>query len=176
MKNNYGKDNHVEINGGQIGCIGDNNIISGNKGQINFASGNGVINTSQTHHGNGDNICGDKTAREKAKRNITISGNNGVVKNINTGNPDNTITIYLHGNTLVVESEVEEVRINFNGKIENLKCGGSVTVNNSVGGDINCGGSVKCDNINGDVDAGGTVKCNNVGGNITANGSIICNR
>lgn len=179
MSNKYKGNNHYEINGGQVECMGDNNIVSGNvfsnnEGQINVASGNSTINTSQTHYGNGDNVSGDKIPGNKVNRNITISGNKGVIRNINTsnGSNNNSVTVYFDGDTLIIESDIEKVKVTYNGNIRNLKCDGSVTIYGSVEGNIKCGGSCKCDNVNGGINADGSVNCNNVGGDIDAGGSV----
>lgn len=55
---------------------------------------------------------------------------------------------------------------------EYVDAGGSVTVQGSVGGAVDAGGSVNCGNVTGDVDAGGSVTCGKIGGSVDAGGSV----
>ena len=99
-------------------------------------------------------------------KSIQVSGNNISVINDK---------VYVNGK-LVTEGLSGNVNISFEGELANLKADGSVEVNGEVLGNVDAGGSVKCENVQGYVDAGGSVNCKNVGGNIDAGGSIKMNR
>lgn len=57
------------------------------------------------------------------------------------------------------------------GDVENIDCEGSVQCDN-VKGDIQCGGSVNCDDVGGNINCGGSCNCDKVNGSVTARGSI----
>lgn len=64
------------------------------------------------------------------------------------------------------------MKIEFQGDLATLDCGGSVNVKGNVLGNVDSGGSVECGDVGGDVDAGGSVKCGKVNGDVDAGGSI----
>jgi len=55
----------------------------------------------------------------------------------------------------------------------NLEAGGSVKCD-TVGGNISAGNSVQCDAVGGNASAGNTVSCDSVGGNVSAGGNVRC--
>lgn len=57
------------------------------------------------------------------------------------------------------------------GDVGNIDCEGSVSCNN-VNGDIFAGGSVNCDDVGGNVHCGGSCNCDEVKGNVNAGGSV----
>ena len=100
---------------------------------------------------------------------ITI---NGVTITADTGN----VSI-INGKVIVDGKEIEIVdsklhNINIEGNINNLNCRGNVVVNGDVGGDIDCGGSVRCGDVGGEINAGGSVHGSDITGNIDAGGSV----
>lgn len=61
--------------------------------------------------------------------------------------------------------------IKIEGIVENIECDGSVECDD-VQGTVQAGGSVRCDNVGGTVQAGGSVHCDNIGGSVMAGGSV----
>lgn len=61
--------------------------------------------------------------------------------------------------------------IHIYGDVKNIECEGSVECNN-VQGYIQCKGSVNCDDVGGNINCGGSCNCDNVNGSVTAGGSI----
>lgn len=110
----------------------------------------------------------------------------------------NRITITTNGKTVTVEGQRNISVINGNiivdgkridvgeigaghevtitGNCGSIKCDGNVTVEGSVYGNIDCGGSCKCGDVSGDIDAGGSVQGSSYGGNIDAGGSVRITR
>ena len=63
--------------------------------------------------------------------------------------------------------------VTIEGNCGTVTCGGSATVNGSVIGNIDCGGSCQCGDVGGNVDAGGSVQVGgSVRGDIDAGGSV----
>lgn len=96
---------------------------------------------------------------------ITTYGNNVVVRNGKvtvdgevikefTGNP----TVIINGGVNNIECS-GSVEVNQGIVYKNIDCCGSCTVHGDVGGNIDAGGSVHCENVYGDIDAGGSVNC-----------------
>lgn len=77
-------------------------------------------------------------------------------------------------NGVVIKGDVKADEIVVHGSLLDLKTDLSVTVNGTVRGNVNAGGSVSCDAIGGNVNAGGSVNCDDVNGNVTAGGSVNC--
>ncbi|MED3976112.1 hypothetical protein P4639_22200 [Priestia megaterium] len=73
-------------------------------------------------------------------------------------------------------SQGKKIEVNvtgeFNGNL--LVAEGDVNVNGDIGGNVNAGGSVSCDDVRGNVDAGGSVTCDDVGHYVSAGGSVSC--
>lgn len=65
----------------------------------------------------------------------------------------------------------ENCDVHIYGDVENIECEGSVSCNN-VNGNIKAGGSVNCDDVGGSINCGGSCNCDEVKGNVTAGGSI----
>lgn len=55
----------------------------------------------------------------------------------------------------------------------NVNAGNGVACQN-VGGSVNAGNGVACGNVGGDIDSGNSVACGNVGGEINAGGNVNC--
>lgn len=97
---------------------------------------------------------------ETSGKNITI--NNG--------------TIIIDG-TVIQEGLTGSINVAIYGDVEKINCGGSVSVEGNVLGDIDCGGSANIrGDVKGSVDCGGSCTCGNVGGDIDAGGSVRCTR
>ena len=64
------------------------------------------------------------------------------------------------------------------GNCGSIKSDRSVTVEGSVTGDIDCGGSCHCGNVSGSINAGGSVKANSTSGcgSVNAGGSVHIGR
>lgn len=82
--------------------------------------------------------------------------------------------IYVDGK-VITEDIISNTEIYIYGNIENLECEGSVHCDD-VHGNIKAGGSVNCDNVGGDINCGGSVNCDKVKGSIVAGGCIKSNR
>lgn len=81
-------------------------------------------------------------------------------------------TVKIDGNSIDFGKTTNGILgIKIEGVVENIECDGSVTCDD-VHGTIQAGGSVTCDNVGGTVQAGGSVACDNVGGSIMAGGSV----
>lgn len=88
-------------------------------------------------------------------------------------------SISVSNNTVIIDGNVIDhgktkngiVGIEITGIVENVECDGSVTCDD-VHGTVQAGGSVSCDNVGGDVQAGGSVSCDNIGGSVMAGGSV----
>lgn len=100
---------------------------------------------------------------------VTINGKTyHSVRNISVS--DNSVVI--DGNKINHgETDNGILGIKIEGIVENIECDGSVQCND-VHGVVQAGGSVTCDNVGGTVQAGGSVTCDNVGGSIMAGGSV----
>lgn len=102
--------------------------------------------------------------------NITINGKSISIK----GNCSSIIT--KNGKIIIDGKEIENAKdvidIHVDGNVGSIKCDGSVDVTGYVDKEINCGGSVSCEDVNGPIDAGGSVRCGSVGGSVDAGGSI----
>lgn len=97
---------------------------------------------------------------------ISVQGNNiSVINN----------RVYVDGK-LIEEELSGTVEISFIGDLASLKTDSSATVNGSVQGDVDAGGSVSCGDVVGSVDAGGSVSCGTVGGDVDAGGSVSMRR
>lgn len=104
---------------------------------------------------------------------------NGVMINVPSNASVSIINGQLYVNGKKYDGEELEnkqvVHVTIQGDIEDIDCGGSVTVNGSVNGYIDCGGSVKVDgSVDGPIDCGGS--CTILGnhqGRIDAGGSVI---
>jgi len=107
----------------------------------------------------------------KTKKNTaSITINNKIYK----GND----VVIKNGKVIVDGKEVctsnENLILTINGSPVSIKTDRSVEVFGNVEGDMNVGGSVRCDSVGRNVDAGGSVKCGNVNGNVNTGGSITC--
>lgn len=51
---------------------------------------------------------------------------------------------------------------------------GSAEIEGNIGGNVDAGGGVNCDDVGGNVDAGGGVNCGNVGVSVDAGGGVNC--
>ncbi|MBQ8826326.1 MAG: helix-turn-helix domain-containing protein [Oscillospiraceae bacterium] len=56
----------------------------------------------------------------------------------------------------------------------NVEIWGSAKIDGDVQGNVNAGGSVKCDGINGSVNSGGSINCCGIVGNVNSGGSVNC--
>lgn len=65
-----------------------------------------------------------------------------------------------------------DVRLEIVGTLTNLKTDASVNMTGQIKGDVEAGGSVRCDDVGGNVNCGGSVSCDDVGGDVTAGGSV----
>lgn len=65
-----------------------------------------------------------------------------------------------------------QVQLKIEGTLDSLTTDASVNMKGQINGNVEAGGSVKCDDIGGNVNAGGSVKCDNVSGSIQAGGSV----
>lgn len=101
---------------------------------------------------------------------VTINGKTySSIHSISVSN--NTVTI--DGNKIEHgETENGILGIKIEGIVENIECDGSVTCDD-VHGTVQAGGSVSCDNVDGTVQAGGSVTCDNISGNVMAGGSVL---
>lgn len=72
---------------------------------------------------------------------------------------------------IISEEAIKDSDIHIYGDVENIECQGSVECNN-VNGYIKAGGSVNCDDVGGNINCGGSVNCDTVKGNIIAGGSV----
>lgn len=86
--------------------------------------------------------------------------------------------VTIQNNELIIDGKmistdiIEESGIRIYGDVNNIECKGSVNCNNVLG-DINAGGSVNCDDVGGDVECRGSINCDTIKGNAKAGGSII---
>ena len=62
---------------------------------------------------------------------------------------------------------------NFEGTL-NAEIWGNADIKGDVGGNVNAGNGVACQNVGGSVNAGNGVACGNVGGEINAGGNVNC--
>ncbi len=65
-----------------------------------------------------------------------------------------------------------KVSLEIKGTLDNLTTDASVNMTGQIKGNVEAGGSVRCDDVGGNVIAGGSVNCDDVGGKITAGGSV----
>ncbi len=72
---------------------------------------------------------------------------------------------------IISEEAKKKSNIYVYGDVENIECEGSVECDN-VKGNIKAGGSINCDNVGGDISCGGSVNCDEIRGNVNAGGSI----
>lgn len=107
---------------------------------------------------------------------ITINGTRIEVEDRPGGNQ-----ISVSGDKVTVNGNVittgigQRVEVNWIGPAANVTVHqGSLTVQGSISGSADVGGSVNCLAVGGDVDAGGSVNCGNVTGDVEAGGSIQC--
>lgn len=98
---------------------------------------------------------------------IRISGNNVniVGRKIIVDGVDMTDQYSIPENVLKIEIE---------GKVENLTTDKSVNVRGDVLGNVDAGGSVNAGNIGGYTKAGGSVNADDISGNVEAGGSVNC--
>ena len=78
--------------------------------------------------------------------------------------------VYVDGK-IISEEATKKSDIYVYGDVENIECEGSVECDN-VKGNIKAGGSINCDNVGGDISCGGSVNCDEIRGNVNAGGSI----
>ena|SRR6185312_6668682 len=83
--------------------------------------------------------------------------------------------VYVNGK-LIEEGLSGNIEITFTGDLASLNVDGSATVNGSIHGDVDAGGSVNCGDVGKSVDAGGSVNCGAVSGDIDAGGSVSMKR
>ncbi len=69
------------------------------------------------------------------------------------------------------EAGRNQFTFSYEGKALNVECHGSLTCNDVLG-DVSAGGSISCKNIGQDVTCGGSITCNDIGGDITAGGNM----
>jgi hypothetical protein len=103
---------------------------------------------------------------------ITING-----QTINCSGSNITISngkVIIDGKT--IQSDMNgNVHVEIHGDVENIQCGGSVTVHGNVSGCIDCGATCNVDGyVNGNVDAGNSVNCGDVTGDVDAGNSVHC--
>lgn len=56
----------------------------------------------------------------------------------------------------------------------NAEIWGSADIKGDVGGNVNAGNGVACQNVGGDINSGNNVACQNVGGDINSGNSVAC--
>jgi hypothetical protein len=95
---------------------------------------------------------------------------NGAPYDGKSGKASGIVKIELHGNPCSITSD-ESVDVHGN-VLGNVDAGGSVKCQ-SVGGEVDAGGSITCGDVQGDADAGGSIACGNVGGDVDAGGSVV---
>ncbi len=71
----------------------------------------------------------------------------------------------------ISDETIKNSDVHIYGDVENIECEGSVQCDN-VKGNIQAGGSVNCDDVGGSINCGGSCNCDKVNGNVTAGGSI----
>jgi len=105
---------------------------------------------------------------------ITITSNGKTVSVEGTGK------ICIRDGTVIVDGKRIDIGdghdITIQGNCGSIQCDGNVTVEGSVTGNIDCGGSCRCGDVSGDIDAGGSVQGSSYGGNIDAGGSVHITR
>ena len=84
-------------------------------------------------------------------------------------------TVYV-GGEMVKDGLSGIVKVEFIGDLASLKADGSVDVQGSVKGNVDCGGSCNCGDVDGSVDSGGSTNCGNVKGDVDAGGSVRMSR
>lgn len=91
--------------------------------------------------------------------------------------------ITIQNGTIIIDGDVVQdgltgnINVSIHGDVEKINCGGSVSVEGNVLGDVDCGGSATIrGDVKGSVDCGGSCTCGNVGGDIDAGGSVRCTR
>ena len=94
-------------------------------------------------------------------KSINCSGNN--VSIINN-------KIFVDGKEITDEA-TKNCDVYIYGDVENIECQGSVNCND-VKGDIKAGGSVNCDDVGGNIICGGSVNCDEIKGSVNAGWSI----
>ncbi len=65
-----------------------------------------------------------------------------------------------------------EVRLKIEGTLDSLTTDASVDMTGRINGNVEAGGSVRCDDVGGSINAGGSIRCDDVGGSINAGGSV----
>ena len=104
--------------------------------------------------------------------NITVNG-----RTINCSGSNITIS---NGKVIVdgklVQGDMSgDINVEIHGNVENIQCGGSVTVHGNVSGCIDCGTTCNVDGyVNGDIDAGNSVNCGDVAGDVDAGNAVHC--
>lgn len=78
--------------------------------------------------------------------------------------------VYVDGK-VITDDVFKNSDIYIYGNVENIECEGSVHCND-VHGDIKAGGSINCDDVGGDISCGGSVNCDNIRGSVIAGGSV----
>lgn len=65
-----------------------------------------------------------------------------------------------------------QVELKIEGTLDSLTTDASVNMKGQINGNVEAGGSVRCDDVGGNVNAGGSVRCDDVGGSVNAGGSV----
>ena len=103
---------------------------------------------------------------------ITIGNNNIQVASGHSISIKNN-QIIVNGKVITSNKDTDVLEIHIVGDVDQIDdINGSVHITGNVGGNIVCGGSVRCNDTKGDIDCGGSVKCNDVYGDIDAGGSV----
>lgn len=69
--------------------------------------------------------------------------------------------------------ECRDVQFTMDGNALNVECWGSLKCND-IKGNVSCGGSTGCGNVGGSVSCGGGASCRDVGGSVSCGGSASC--